>query len=55
MELSPTRVMTGEESDGGAEMEGKLQVRLPTAHGCLTGRALFLQRPESSQELDDLC
>lgn len=56
MDLSSKRVMASEESDGGAEMEGKLQVQLRTMHGCVPVNALLLQRLETSQNaVYDLC
>lgn len=59
MDPLPTRVMTSEESeesDGGAEMEGELQMHLTTMHGCVTVHALLLQRLETSQNaVYDLC
>lgn len=50
MDLWSAPVMTSEESDGGAETEGKLQVHLRTMHGCATVRVLLLQRLETSQK-----
>lgn len=56
MDLSSTRAMTSEESDGGAAMEGERQVHLTTTHGCVTVHALLLQRRETSQNaVYDLC